>query len=272
MYKKTNFEDNTKDMAMRQVQLRKKQECTSLIQCYGALLSGANDVSKFLDKNSLAMKIIDILGQNEIVAPLLIHGACDFTYFLLLNKQMTKNEERFNIIAAKLYNFRCLIPYLFPSRPEFHTICAIAEKFGDKTCDRGKPIELPYMNSEIINNLIISITRLMSFFGKNSQIASPIQKKCKDICLEMNNLKRDTALTNCLLLPNEDVKLSIVECFFSIEVEQLEPEELTSIYKQLSYLSSINGKMIKIVAIIFILMNKWFLFNLQKKNYAKIEM
>ena len=134
---------------------------------------------------------------------------------------MTKNEERFNIIAAKLYNFRCLIPYLFPSRPEFHTICAIAEKFGDKTCDRGKPIELPYMNSEIINNLIISITRLMSFFGKNSQIASPIQKKCKDICLEMNNLKRDTALTNCLLLPNEDVKLSIVECFFSIEVEQL---------------------------------------------------
>ena len=271
VYKKTNFEDNTKDMAMRQVQLRKKQECTSLIQCYGALLSGANDVSKFLDKNSLAMKIIDILGQNEIVAPLLIHGACDFTYFLLLNKQMTKNEERFNIIAAKLYNFRCLIPYLFPSRPEFHTICAIAEKFGDKTCDRGKPIELPYMNSEIINNLIISITRLMSFFGKNAQIASPIQKKCKDICLEMNNLKRDTALTNCLLLPNEDVKLSIVECFFSIEVEQLEPEELTSIYKQLSYLSSINGKMIKIVAIIFILMNKWFLFNLQKKNYAKIE-
>lgn len=271
VYKKTNLEDNTKDMAVRQNQLKKKQECTNLIQCYGALLSGANDVSKFLGKNSLTMKIIDILGQNEIVDPLLTHGACDFTYFLLLNKQINKNEEQFNIIAAKLYNFRCLIPYLFPSRREFHIVCEIAEKFGDKTCDRGKPIELPYMNSDIINNLIISITRLMSFFGQNSQIASPIQKKCKDICQEMDNLKRDAALTNCLLLPNEDVKLSTVECLFSIEVEQLEPEELASIYKQLSFLASINGKMIKIVAIIFILMNKWFLFHLQKKNYTKIE-
>ena len=111
----------------------------------------------------------------------------------------------------------------------------------------------------------------MSFFGRNSQNKSPISKKCVDICSEMNNLNRDVALTNCLLLPNEDVKLSIVNCFFSIQVEQLEPEELTAIYKQLTYLSSINGKMISIVAIIFIILNKWFLYHLIQKNYSKIE-
>ena len=269
--KKTVFEENSKDMAQRQIQFRKKQECTSLIQCYGALLSGANDISKFLDTTSLAMKIIQIIGQKEIIDPLIMHGACDFTYFLLLNPQISADEGKFNIVAKQLQNFRCLLPFLFPQNEEFAKVCAIAEKYGEKTCDRGKPVELQYMNSEIVNNMVISISRLMSFFGRNSQNKSPISKKCVDICSEMNNLNRDVALTNCLLLPNEDVKLSIVNCFFSIQVEQLEPEELTAIYKQLTYLSSINGKMISIVAIIFIILNKWFLYHLIQKNYSKIE-
>ena len=271
VYKKMPMNDNQQEMKMREKELSKKQECTSLIQCFGALLSGADDVAKYLENRSLPMKIVEILGQNEIIDPLLIQAACDFTYFILQNKIINTNETKFNIIAAKLYNFRCLIPFLFSNTNEFTNICVIAEKYGEKTCERGKPLDLKYMNSEMMNNFFISITRLMSFFGYHSQTKSPIQAKCEDICNEMNNLKRDEALTNCFLLPDENVKLSVAECFYSINVEQLEPEELIAIYKQLTFLSSITGKMQHIVAIIFLIMNKWFLYNLKQKKFTNIE-
>ena len=271
VYKKMPMNDNQQEMKMREKELSKKQECTSLIQCFGALLSGADDVAKYLENRSLPMKIVEILGQNEIIDPLLIQAACDFTYFILQNKIINTSETKFNIIAAKLYNFRCLIPFLFSNTNEFTYICVIAEKYGEKTCERGKPLELKYMNSEMMNNFFISITRLMSFFGYHSQTKSPIQAKCEDICNEMNNLKRDEALTNCFLLPDENVKLSVAECFYSINVEQLEPEELIAIYKQLTFLSSITGKMQHIVAIIFLIMNKWFLHNLKEGKFTNIE-
>ena len=271
VYKKMPTSDNQQEMKLREKELSKKQECTSLIQCFGALLSGADDVAKYLENRSLPMKIVEILGQNEVVDPLLIQAACDFTYFILQNKIINTNEAKFNIIAAKLYNFRCLIPFLFSDTNEFTNICVIAEKYGEKTCERGKPLDLKYMNSEMMNNFFISITRLMSFFGYHSQTKSPIQAKCEDICNEMNNLKRDEALTNCFLLPDENVKLSVAECFYSINVEQLEPEELIAIYKQLTFLSSITGKMQHIVAIIFLIMNKWFLYNLKHRKFTNIE-
>lgn len=95
-----------------------------------------------------------------------------------------------------------------------------------------------------MNELFISITNLMKFFGKNSSNKSNIKLLCSDICSEMNKFNRDKTLSNLLKVPNEDVKLSVVKCFYSINVEELEQEELSLIYKQLSFMSSITGKMI----------------------------
>ena len=105
----------------------------------------------------------------------------------------------------------------------------------------------------------------MSFFGENSRNNSSIGYICKDIASEMNKLNRDEGLANALILPNEDVKLSVVKCYYAINVEELEPEEIASIYRQLGYISTIAGKFQVIIAIIFLILNKWFLYNLEKK-------
>ena len=249
----------------------KKLECVSLMQAYGALLSNANDITKFLDSRSLTMKIISILGQNEIISPILTHGACDFTLYFLENNIIKEDPSKFSIINGKLYNFRNLLLYYFPENKEFLQACIIAEKYGERTLERNKPLPLLSLDSPILNDLFISITQLMSFFGRNSQNNSKIKNICKETCSEMNKLNRDDALSNILKIPNENVKLSVVRCFYFMNVEELEPEELSMIYKQLTFISSINGKNFTIVAIIYLIMNKWFLVYLKKGEYKKIE-
>ena len=145
-------------------------------------------------------------------------------------------------ICGKLYDFRYLIPLLFTNTKEFNKICTIADQYGERTLERGKPIDLRYMDSPIINSLYISLIDLMSFFGENSLENSPfcpIGKICSDIASEMNKLNRDNGLANALFLPNEDVKLSVVKCYYGVKVEELEPEEIASIYRQLGYISTI---------------------------------
>ena len=249
----------------------KKLMSVSLMQAYGALLSNASDITKFLDSRSLTMKIISILGQNEIISPILTHGACDFTLYFLENNIIKEEPSKFSIINGKLYNFRNLLLYYFPENKEFLQACIIAEKYGERTLERNKPLPLLSLDSPILNDLFISITQLMSFFGRNSQNNSKIKNICKETCSEMNKLNRDNALSNILKIPNENVKLSVVRCFYFMNVEELEPEELSIIYKQLTFISSINGKNFTIVAIIYLIMNKWFLVYLKKGEFKKIE-
>ena len=258
-------------MSQRQKIYNKKTECKSLMQCYGAFLGLSEDVIKFLDNNSLLMKIVQILGQNEIICPIIFSGACDCVNYTIDNRKINQSPNEFSKICGKFYNFRYLLPLLFKETPEFNKICQIADQYGERTLERGKPIDLRYMDSKIINELYISLINLMSFFGENSRNNSSIGYICKDIASEMNKLNRDEGLANALILPNEDVKLSVVKCYYAINVEELEPEEIASIYRQLGYISTIAGKFQTIIAIIFLILNKWFLYHLKNRNFNNIE-
>ena len=271
---KNSNQKESEEISLRKKIYNKKMECKSLMQCYGALLGIAQDVVKFLDNSSLLMKIIDILGQNEIICPIIFSGACDCTYYTIENEKINQDQSKFMKICGKLYDFRYLIPLLFTNTKEFNKICTIADQYGERTLERGKPIDLRYMDSPIINSLYISLIDLMSFFGENSLENSPfcpIGKICSDIASEMNKLNRDNGLANALFLPNEDVKLSVVKCYYGVKVEELEPEEIASIYRQLGYISTIAGKFQVIIAIIFLILNKWFLYHLGKKNIKNID-
>ena len=258
-------------ISQRQKIYNKKIECKSLTQCYGAFLGVSEDVLKFLENNSLLMKIIQILGQNEIICPIIFSGACDCVSYTIDNRKINQNPNEFLKITGKFYNFRYLLPLLFKETPEFYKICEICDQYGERTLERGKPVDLRYMDSKIINELYISIINLMSFFGENSKNNSPIGYICKDIASEMNKLNRDAGLANALVLPNEDVKLSVVKCYYAVNVEELEPEEIASIYRQLGYISTIAGKFQTIIAIIFLILNKWFLYHLKNRNFNNIE-
>ena len=258
-------------MSQRQKIYNMKTECKSLMQCYGAFLGLSEDVIKFLDNNSLLMKIIQILGQNEIICPIIISGACDCVNYTIDNRKINQSANDFSKISGKFYNFRYLLPLLFKETPEFNKICQIADQYGERTLERGKPIDFRYMDSKIINELYISLINLMSFLGENSRNNSQIGYICKDIASEMNKLNRDDGIANALILPNEDVKLSAVKCYYAVNVEELEPEEISSIYRQLGYISSIAGKFQTIIAIIFLILNKWFLYHLKNRNFNNIE-
>ena len=268
---RTVLEESSKNMKKRKQEFKKKSLIVSFMSCFGALLLCSEDVSRFLSNTNISMKIVEILSQKDIADPLVIHGACDFTYYFLQNESLIKSESDFTLISSKLYNLRYLMPLLFPNKAEFLKVCKVADAYGDHVIERGKPISLQYMDSPIINDLFTSMTRLMSIFGKYAHLQLPVSSRCQDICDEMNNLERDTGLTYVLSLPNEDVKLSVMQCFYSVDINSLDPEELINIYKQFKNLSSMSSKMQYVVSIMILILNKWFVSNLYEKNFDKVE-
>jgi hypothetical protein len=43
----------------------------------------------------------------------------------------------------------------------------------------------------------------------------------------LNESSRETALFNCIEVPNDDLKLSVVECLYNVSLAEFDSEELT---------------------------------------------
>jgi hypothetical protein len=141
----------------------KKQTFANMIRCYGALLYRLENLKIYVDnKQSIPNKILNILTQNGMDDPIIISAACDFALYFLNNKKMLINEDGiFDTTVKNLYNLRYILQYLFQDRNEYKSACELADKYGDDTLLRGKVMQLSLMNSELINNLIISIVNLI---------------------------------------------------------------------------------------------------------------
>jgi len=78
----------------------------------------------------------------------------------------------------------------------------------------------------------------------------------------LNESSRETALFNCIEVPNDDLKLSVVECLYNVSLAEFDSEELTQIVKVLSSCKNIGaGKTELVLAKLF-----WILAKLTKEE------
>ena len=160
-----NETEKKNDNALSELIYNQKILFANLMRCYGSLLFRTENIVKYVElKQSIPMKIINLLVQSEMNDPVLISSACDFTLSFLNNKQMKLNIDNiFDKFTKNLYNLRFVLPYLFQDRIEFRNACVIADKYGQKTLVRDKPESLATMNSEVINNLIEDNTNMRGY-------------------------------------------------------------------------------------------------------------
>jgi hypothetical protein len=228
------------------------------IRSFGSLLYRSKDIKKIIrSDNSVTRKILNLLVQADNNDPIIISAACDFTVYLLQNKIIMANEEGiFEGTIANLYNLRYVLPYLMPTKEEYKNACFIAEKYGQFTISKGKPVELHLLNSEVMHSLVISIAGVIEFFGRNSKQDSPIQKHCTKMCAELNEMARDTALCNCLTIPNDEVKKALVECLYALDYTEFDPEEINNLNQQTKNINLTGGIIEYVVAVIYSILTK----------------
>jgi len=255
--------------------LNKNRIIFSLINCYGGLINISKDISKFInDETSVPYKIINLLVQSDNNDPFFICSGCEFTLLLLENEEIIKhsnNLNNFKKIVKNLYSLRYVLPYLVYDKPEYKNSCLKVEKYGQTAIIRGKPVELSSLNSSIMYDMIISIVKLIEFFGRNTKNESNLTQECKSFCKELQEQNKNYILCSCLVVPNEKVKMAIVESLYSMDCSQLKSEEIISLSKQL-YDVSLSGEHIeKILSTIFIILDQCFQNFIQKRELERLK-
>ena len=92
----------------------------------------------------------------------------------------------------------------------------------------------------VVHNLFISIIKLITFFceeGEKSTAAPVFQ----EVSLSLNENQRETALFNCLEVPNDDVKLAVVGCLNHVPLSEFDTEEIATIIQMLASYKNIGA-------------------------------
>lgn len=111
----------------------------------------------------------------------------------------------------------------------------------------------------MIQDLFIAIINLINFFCEEAERigSSPI---FEEVSQSLNDANREAALFNCLEVPNDDVKLAVVECLNNVPLSEFDTEEIATIIRLLGSYKNIGaGKTEYVLAKIF-----WILMKLTK--------
>jgi hypothetical protein len=87
---------------------------------------------------------------------------------------------------------------------------------------------LTHCDDPLIHDLFISIIRLLNLVCEYSETAPPASKRIfEDASVALNDNGRETGLFNCLEVPNDEVKLAVVECLNNVPLSEFDNEEIS---------------------------------------------
>ena len=233
----------------------------NVIRCYGGLIRRIEDKTKLnFSGNSVTMAMLGLMTASYFTDPVIISALCDYICFAFENTHIQNNESQFFVtIVSKLYSLKYVLTFLAPGA-KYNQACFVADKLGQNTLSHTNvPIEFENMNSEVMHQMIISIVRLITFFGRNSQGNNPNMKQiCIDVCADLNELGRDSALTGCLKVPSDEVKKAVVKCLFYVDSSEFDKGEISGMYQSICGVNLMAGDIEEVVATIFIIFGKAF--------------
>lgn len=87
---------------------------------------------------------------------------------------------------------------------------------------------MTHLNDPIVIELFIRIINLIEYFCRQA-VENTENPLFTAIALSLNNNNRETALFNCLAVPDDGVRLAVVKCLFVVPLEQFDTEEITQI-------------------------------------------
>ena len=89
------------------------------------------------------------------------------------------------------------------------------------------------LDDSIVNALFISIIKLMKYFCLEANINQK-NDLFDEISDSLNKNRREESLFKCITIPDDDVRLAVVQCLFVVPLDEFEQDEINQITKVLS--------------------------------------
>ena len=107
-----------------------------------------------------------------------------------------------------------------------------------------------------MNELIISIVNFIELICKEAESTSNrIHKYFKDVSDVLNENGRENYLFKCFVIPDDEVRLSLVNCILQVPQKQLDYQEISNLMKTISESKNIGaGKAEEIFSTIFLIL------------------
>ena len=148
------------------------------------------------------------------------------------------------------------MPYL--GLKKYEDVLKMARRYYDPSsfADKEKATQLQHLDNVVVQELFIAIINLINFFCEEAMhiLSSSI---FQEVSQSLNDSSREAALFNCLEIPNDEVKLAVVECLNNVPLSEFDTEEIATIIRLLGSYKNIGaGKTEFVLAKIFWIMTK----------------
>ena len=233
-----------------------------LVRTYGQL-------AHYSDANVLKEALDGFVGQlieysiRDKVDPLIVQSVTELCYQILTSRVGMSSRSCLENIMIRTENLIPFLTYLedekrFDIESNYYHMCERAEYYGGGCMIDLEAIPLEGVQNKNIHLTVISIVHLIYFVCKNSQNPnSPLYKRCREYSTILNSHGREQILFNCLQIPDDDVKLAVVQSLDQVDIEEIEVDELTFFVRLLeSYKNLGAGKTEEVLAVIFIILTK----------------
>ncbi|EAS05094.2 hypothetical protein TTHERM_01287970 (macronuclear) [Tetrahymena thermophila SB210] len=239
---------------------------SELIKTYGAIYHYHEFKKKELQEQSGILHDLLLIVSLEFVDPILLAAICEFTRNLLDNKTIVQNKENLNTIKSKTQKLGQLLSYLGDTKYE-----QLCKYLGLNA------VNLMHQNDERIQSLIREIVLLFKWFSEKQtkwQNQNQGEKKKQDFELEYESVSsfleqqgRENNLFKCLAIPNDDVRLVIVECLMTMPIEQWKSQQICVLFNIANGYKSLGaGKTEKVLSNIFMIASKFCILSDEKKS------
>lgn len=223
------------------------------IDCLAGLLTSESaEMDKFL-QNKVHEEILSILSLYQ-VDPLLLLSCCNYAKKYFSHPEVIENTILLPMSLPKIDSWTKLLPYLGGN--SFDKALKQCDKYLNleaTSSTQKENIDMSDQHNSLMNDLLISIINLIELICKEA--ARKVKKThvyFKEISDNLNENDREKFLFNCFSIPNDKVKLALVNCILQVPLRELDIEEINYLMKVISESKNIGaGKAEEIISTIF---------------------
>ncbi len=236
---------------------------------FSGLISTFGTLAHYLSVEQL-MSLLNEFGYNLLnyaqfprIEPLILTSICDLAHNMVTSDAGIQSRTCIDNIFNSLGKLVPLMHYMGDtyaahlSVDKYKYLCTAAELYHKGTLLKNEPVPLEANTNPVVHKLFISIIKLITFVCKYANMSCNIQEKCQELSDALNTNGRETILFSCLVIPNDDVKLSVAKCLDEVSVNEIEADEMAYFSRLLSNYKNLGaGKTEEVLSVIFIIMTK----------------
>ncbi len=229
------------------------------INCLGGLLEANQQKRKIIVEDPLIDDLLQITSHYK-TDPVLLTSICHFARQYFSREEIRVNQKVLEKKATeKMKNLVELIPYM--GMKKYDDLLKMSRRYYDSTAfaEREKATLLQHLDDLVVHELFISIIQLINLFCEEADKSEKLGKETifSVVSQSLNEASRENALFNCLQVPNDDVKLAVVECLNNVPLSDFDNEEISTIIRLLASCKNIGaGKTELVLAKIFWIITK----------------